>query len=288
MNESDYDESLARLAADERLRAMVASEEVLSRLCAALWARVGRVLSPTDLGWARDLWHDEQAPDFLWHVLEEAGVVSGDPPILRASPLAILLADLAVAEPVETGLDGVHTVWTLPAVHPSSVRLGGSYLDAAVSLLEEARERLVLVSPYIEARGVGLLFDRLSGALSRGVVTILITHGLSDISSINSRAVEELRREAERVGGWLEVFSAEGGAGRDRERHPLLHAKLLIMDRRKLLLGSANLTSYGLSSNFEAGTLLGYRAAREADTAASGLVEAGLARRVFRTAAKRE
>ncbi len=73
------------------------------------------------------------------------------------------------------------------------------------------------------------------------------------------------------------------GSGRDRERHPLLHAKLLIIDRRKLLVGSANLTSYGLSSNFEAGTLLGQRDAQEADEAARGLVEAELVRMVFRT-----
>ena len=56
------------------------------------------------------------------------------------------------------------------------------------------------------------------------------------------------------MSGHLEVFSATSATGRDRERHPLLHAKLLIVDRRKLLLGSANLTSYGLSFNFEAGT----------------------------------
>jgi phosphatidylserine/phosphatidylglycerophosphate/cardiolipin synthase-like enzyme len=154
-------------------------------------------------------------------------------------------------------------------------------------LLEEARERVVLVSPYVEARGVGLLFDRLAGALSKGVAMMLVTHDLSDIASTNSRAVEELRREAERVSGHLEVFSATSATGRDRERHPLLHAKLLIVDRRKLLLGSANLTSYGLSFNFEAGTLLGQRDAREADEAARGLVEAGLVRMVFRTGAGR-
>ncbi len=64
----------------------------------------------------------------------------------------------------------------------------------------------MLVSPYVEARGIGLLFDRLAGALSRGGATMLVTHDISDIASINSQAVEELRKEAERVGGHLEVF----------------------------------------------------------------------------------
>jgi phosphatidylserine/phosphatidylglycerophosphate/cardiolipin synthase-like enzyme len=114
---------------------------------------------------------------------------------------------------------------------------------------------------------------------------MLITHDLSDIASTNSRAVEELRKEAERVSGRLEVFSASRARGRDREHYPLLHAKLLIIDRRKLLLGSANLTSYGLSSNFEAGTLLGQRDAQEADEMVRYLIEAGLVQSVFRTGA---
>lgn len=258
-------------------------EDVLSRLSAALWARVGRPISSEGVGWARDLWRDEGAPDVLWGVLEGAGAVSGEPLVLRAAPLAALLVELAGEESRGMGPDGARLVWTLPSAHPARDRLGGNYFDAAISLLEEARERLVLVSPYVEARGIGLLFDRLSGALSRGVAAMLVTHELSDIASANSRAVEELRREAERVGGRLEVFSAESASGRDRERHPLLHAKLVVVDHRKLLLGSANLTSYGLSSNFEAGVLLGSGAAREADHLVRGLAEAGLVRKVFRT-----
>jgi phosphatidylserine/phosphatidylglycerophosphate/cardiolipin synthase-like enzyme len=220
---------------------------------------------------------------------EEAGAVSGDPPVLLASPLAALLADLAGAgaRPSESEPEGPRLVWTLPAAHPLKARLGGGYLNITAALLEEACEGVVLVSPYVEVRGVGLLFDRLAGALSRGIATTLITHDLSDIASTNSRAVEELRKEAERVSGRLQVFSATSTTGRDRERYPLLHAKLLIVDRRKLLLGSANLTSYGLSSNFEAGTLLGQRDAQEADEMVQCLIEAGLVQRVFRTGAGR-
>ncbi len=268
----------------ERLRAMVGGDEdILARLSAALWARVGRPISADDVGWARYLWRDESAPDVLLGALEGSGVVSGEPPVLRAQPLAALLAELAGEEPRGTGANGARLVWTLPSVHPSRDRLGGSYFAAAICLVEEAREHAVLVSPYVEARGIGLLFDRLSDALSRGVAVLLVHHDLSDIASANSRAVEELRREAERVGGRLEAFSAESTAGRDRERYPLLHAKLVVVDRRKLLLGSANLTSYGLSCNFKAGTLLAGEVAREADEAARSLVEAGLIRRVFRT-----
>lgn len=243
----------SNIHAFEQLRAMVGGdEEVLSRLSAALWARVGRPICADDVGWARNLWRDAGAPAVLWSVLREEAVL-GNPPTLRAPPLAALLADLAGGQARVAGTYATRVVWTLPPTHPSKARLGGSYFEAAISLLEEAQERLVLVSPYVEARGIGLLFDRLSDALSRGVATTLVTHDLSDIASANSRAVEELRREAERVDGRLEVLSAESPTGRDRMVHPLMHAKLVVVDRRKMLLGSANLTSYGLSSNFEAG-----------------------------------
>ncbi len=102
--------------------------------------------------------------------------------------------------------------------------MGGSYLNVAVSLSEEARESLVLVAPHVEARGIGYLFDHLSGALARGVATMMVAHDLSDIVSTNSRTVEDLCREAERVGGLLEVFSATSATGHDREHHPLLRA----------------------------------------------------------------
>jgi hypothetical protein len=51
-----------------------------------------------------------------------------------------------------------------------------------------------------------------------------------------SRALEELRREAERGQGDLSVFSAEAGAGRDRLLNPLFHAKLIVRDDQALLV----------------------------------------------------
>ncbi len=134
------------------------------------------------------------------------------------------IAELAGVGRGEIEPGGKQLVWTLPSGHPFNAWLGGSYLNVAVSLSEEARESLVLVSPHVEARGIGYLFDRLSGALARGVATMMVAQDLSDIVSTNSRAVEDLRREAERVGGLLEVFSATSATGRDREHHPLLRA----------------------------------------------------------------
>jgi phosphatidylserine/phosphatidylglycerophosphate/cardiolipin synthase-like enzyme len=115
------------------------------------------------------------------------------------------------------------------------------------------------------------------------VAVRLFVHDALNIGTLTSRALEELRREAERSQGDLSVFSAEAGAGRDRLFNPLFHAKLVIRDDQALLLGSANLTSYALGSNFEAGVLLGEAATKEALFVLDGILDAKSVYLVFRT-----
>lgn len=269
-------------------------EDLLARLAAALWARVGRSLTVEDLSWSRHLTGDERAPRVLWEALGYAGAICGQPPVLRAEPLSRLLVQLArgdfsAPEPSVTPAPGTEAkmeprlVWTLPEAMRGE-GLANTYLQAATELIGGARTQILMVSPYIEGRGMGLLFAELIDCLSRGVRVQLITHAAGELASINSRALEELRREASRVGGSLTVFSAGASAGSaDRVRHPLLHAKLVCVDETRLLLGSANLTSYGLGHNLEVGVVLGTRAARQASTVAKRLRESGLIYRAFAT-----
>ncbi len=65
--------------------------------------------------------------------------------------------------------------------------------------------------------------------------------------------------------------------------NPLFYAKLVVSDGRRLLLGSANLTSHALGSNFEAGVLLGEDAAREALFILEGILHAKTVYLVFQT-----
>ncbi len=111
----------------------------------------------------------------------------------------------------------------------------------------------------------------------------VVTHDALNPVSLNATAVEELRREARRVGGKLAVDSADAGAGGDRRDHPLLHAKLVVADETRLLLGSANVTSHALSSNLEAGTILGPAAAGEAATVLGALIRSGTVYLIFST-----
>src|SRR5262249_53699201 len=120
-------------------------------------------------------------------------------------------------------------------------------------------------------------------ALCRGVRVTVVTHDALNAASLNATAVEVLRREARRVRGKLEVYSADAGAGAERRVNPLLHAKLVIADETRLLLGSANLTSYAFSSNLEAGTILGPVPAGEATTVIEALIHSGMVYLVFST-----
>jgi phosphatidylserine/phosphatidylglycerophosphate/cardiolipin synthase-like enzyme len=126
----------------------------------------------------------------------------------------------------------------------------------------------------------------LTAALSRDVVVRLFVHDALNVGTLTSRALEELRREAERHKSDLSVYSAEAGVGRDRLLNPLFHAKLIVSDKRKLLLGSANLTSHAPGSNFEAGVVLGRSAATEALFILEGILQANTVYVVFQTKAR--
>jgi phosphatidylserine/phosphatidylglycerophosphate/cardiolipin synthase-like enzyme len=270
-----------------RLRSLVGgTEDALARFGAALWARVGRPLIAEDLSWARSFGR-EDAPQIVWAALSQSGAVSGEPPTLRAPPLSRLLLALAAPDtaPAKEALEPPsRLVWTLPeGVALAIPSRRGTYLEAFICLVDACREKLLIVSPYLDSRGVGFLFTPLLNALGRGVRVMVVTHDALNTSSLNATAVEELRREARRVRGRLVVYSADAGAGADRRDHPLLHAKLVIADETRLLLGSANLTSYALSSNLEAGTILGPVAAGEATTVLGALIRSGMVYLVFST-----
>ena len=94
--------------------------------------------------------------------------------------------------------------------------------------------------------------------------------------------MEDLRREAIRLGKILKVYTADVPVG------SMLHAKLVIADGKCLILGSANITWPGLEQNLEAGVVLNNGEASEAKLVISGLEKAGLARLIFDTKTEAE
>ena len=272
----------------EKLRSLLGgSEDSLSRLGAPLWARVGKPLGIADLSWARSFGR-EDAPQVVWNALLEAGAVSGEPSVLRSAPLAqVFLSLTSPHAPRQSRTSPEPTsrlVWTLPAtILPAMPSRRQTYLQAVISVIDNSRETLLCVSPYLDTPGVGLLFAPLMNALARGVEVTILTHDALNPTSFTGAAIEELRREARRTNGTLTVYSADAGSGPDRREHPLLHAKLVVADKQKVAVGSCNLTSHAFSSNLEAGTVLGPEAAEEAIMVISYLIRSHLVYLVFGT-----
>jgi len=161
-------------------------------------------------------------------------------------------------------------------VHFSSIK-GASYRKTLIKIINQTQHELLLISPFLHERGVVTLTESILAALSRGVMVTIITHEIEDIGSGQSRAIEELRREAHRMSSRLDVYTANLDS-----RH-LLHAKLCVSDRERLVLGSANISGSGLHNHLEAGVVLGRYQALEAMGVINGLIESGLAKRTIAT-----
>jgi HKD family nuclease len=257
--------------------------DLISRVAASLWSRVGRPTSVDELRWIEPL-TGNTGPKLLHEALSATGAITGDRQLLDARGVAtfcvLLLGGESKSDADESDVPGL--VWTLPGSHAGHTTRGGSYASALIALIESARKELILVSPFIDELGMGRLTSALLGALRRKVEVILLTVNATNIASFTSRAVEVLRREAERAKVNLSVYTADPGVGRDREIQPLIHAKLVIADGAQVLLGSANLTSYALTTNFEAGVLLGTTAAEEARAVVATLLKTRTVHLVFR------
>ena len=246
----------------------------VARLGAALWFKVGSRIRIADLGWARPLL-GQGGDRIVFEALEEAAAISADG-ILEPGPLARFLQEISTGG---KSLLGVlpRLVWTLPPQHPLAERLGITYAEAILEVIREAREHLLMTSPFLQEQGIASLSEAILEALGRGVKITVLTHEVENLASSQSVALEELRREAGRLGRLLAVYTAVTPAG------SLLHAKLVVADCRQTLLGSANITGPGLAHNLEAGVMLGERESSEIKDIVDGLIEGGLVKLVFDT-----
>jgi phosphatidylserine/phosphatidylglycerophosphate/cardiolipin synthase-like enzyme len=242
----------------------------LARMGAALWSQIGREIGVSDLSWGLGLF-GPAGDRLILDALHAGGAVDKDG-VLGAPSLARWLGDL-------TGSGGIpRLVWTLPASHPMAAKIGDSYTKAILGVIGNTRSELVMTSPFMQEHGISSLMEALVDALGRGVKLTVLTHHADDLGSSQSIAVEELRREATRLGKSLRVFTADAPVG------SMLHAKLVIADEDVMVLGSANLTSPGLEQNIEAGVVLGGgREAKAAKQVVAELERTGLVRMVFDT-----
>ncbi len=104
-----------------------------------------------------------------------------------------------------------------------------AYRLALGRALSEARHSISLVSAYVTTAGVEWVFERLP------------------VQPVNLRVIARWRcADLASKASDLEVYPLLRSRGARLYVHPDLHAKLVLVDNRQLLLGSANLTSAGL------------------------------------------
>jgi phosphatidylserine/phosphatidylglycerophosphate/cardiolipin synthase-like enzyme len=234
-----------------------------------------RPVSLASLVWARGLLGPDGEQVVGAALLEHGASLDGE--VLDALPVCSLLAFLAAVAISAVGAvpRGRRVVWTLPAdIERALGSESSTYLPVAIELINSAKSRLLLVSPYLERKGVGLLTMALLSALHRGVETIVLTHGVSQLNSQAAAAVEELRREALGRPGSLTIYSS-------REDAVLLHPKIIVVDGMAAVVGSANLTGAGMTRNFEAGVVLGPLEAQEIERIVLGAIARGVAELSF-------
>lgn len=243
------------------------------RLGQALWMKIDAPLRQEELLWCRGLL-GPNGEQILWQALLQKQVVDGSGGLVNAYALADFLSQLYFGKTTQP--DRPRVVWTLPAELAHLADPSG-YSKAATTLVREAQHSVLVVSPYLEARGVGLLLDAIVSALARGVQVTLITHDAENASSRSSLAVKELRKESASLPGGLEVLTAT-------DNSTLLHSKLIVADGARGLLGSANVTEPGFAKNLESGVLLYREECAEIGRVISALKQSGLVSRVFSTA----
>lgn len=127
----------------------------------------------------------------------------------------------------------------------------GSVSSTLERLLSEARQE-VLLTAYAIGTGAGLLLDQLDTVAARGVRVILLVNRYDE----QPHGIRMRLDQIQRIHSWFEVH--DFSPPNDQEN---LHAKVVVVDRRRALIGSANLSHHGLSTNYELAVLVDGEAA---------------------------
>jgi cardiolipin synthase len=135
----------------------------------------------------------------------------------------------------------VAPVWTGPESDRGHARLT---LAVVADLIEEACREIVLAS-YATVPSVNIR-QSLNAAAARGVAIILLLERHADNPSFNAHGEPFPGLEARRLAWPLDA----------RPPGASMHGKVLVIDRRTALVGSANLTGHALERNLECGLLV--------------------------------
>jgi len=135
----------------------------------------------------------------------------------------------------------LEVVWTGPVSSVNSSRLTSAVI---AGLLAEAEHEILLVS-YASYPPLSIS-AAFSAAAARGVRILLLAERPADRPGFNGLDVPLPGIECTRLHWPADV----------REPGASLHAKILVVDRKTALVGSANFTGHGMERNLECGLLI--------------------------------
>lgn len=116
----------------------------------------------------------------------------------------------------------------------------GSIETAIRQLFQEARQE-ILLTVYAITNGADMLFEWLELALSRGVEIKMVVNRLDELNS----AVNNKLRQVDNAYPHFHLYNFTS------DEYVDLHAKLIVVDRKKAIVGSSNLSRRGLLTNYE-------------------------------------
>jgi hypothetical protein len=120
--------------------------DLISRIAAPLWARVGRPIDASELSWSQSML-GESGPQLLVQALQGFDALDPRTRALSARGVSRFLSSLVgdAAHPhTQKATQSPELVWTLPNSHPSRSIRGQTYLDCCLRLVREAKESLTI------------------------------------------------------------------------------------------------------------------------------------------------
>lgn len=183
----------------------------------------------------------------------------------------LLRSLLEVQHSVEERATRAELVWT--GHRPAGSPLRGTS-PVIQEMLDSAESHVIVLSysVWLSHWRVDAALDRMAAARRRGAsVTFVIDRGYGSDSSIESHNRMELRTKWPSDAPRPDVYSW----GDDDDEIAKLHAKAVVVDRRDLLVTSANFTGHGVSGNLELGVRLVGQPAQQAHDHVMSLIADG-------------